>query len=110
MLCPVPADKRGSGAMPRVTRIAPEKAKFPRVLPPPLPDLLARITVEPGKCGGRPRVRGKRLRVADVLDLLAAGASYEEVLADYPFLERDDLSACLAHAARRAEHVVLRSP
>jgi uncharacterized protein (DUF433 family) len=53
---------------------------------------LKRITVEEGKCGGRPCIRGLRIRVSDVLDLLAAGASYEEILADYPFLEREDIS------------------
>ena len=58
-------------------------------------ELLQRITVEPGKCGGRPCIRGLRLRVTDVLDLLAAGASHEEILADYPFLEADDIRAAL---------------
>lgn len=47
---------------------------------------LNRITIEDGKCGGRPCIRGKRLRVSDVLDLFAAGASAEEILTDYPFL------------------------
>ena len=69
--------------------------------------LLERITIEPGKCGGRPCIRGQRMRVKDVLELLSAGASYEEILADYPFLERDDLLACLEFAARQADHVVL---
>ena len=49
-------------------------------------DLLSRITIEPGKCGGRPCIRGYRMRVSDVLDLLAAGASFEEVLRDYDLL------------------------
>jgi len=72
-------------------------------------DLLQRITVEPGKCGGKPCIRGQRMRVSDVLDLLAAGASYEEVLRDYAFLERDDILAALAYAARQTDHVVLRT-
>jgi uncharacterized protein (DUF433 family) len=48
---------------------------------------LNRITVEAGKCGGRPCIRGLRTRVSDVLDLLGAGACFEEIQADYPFLE-----------------------
>ena len=63
-------------------------------------DLLNRITIEPGKCGGNPCIRGKRMRVSDVLDLLAAGASFEEILRDYAFLERDDIVAALTYAAR----------
>ncbi len=69
-------------------------------------DLLDRITVEPGKCGGRPCIRGTRLRVMDVLELLAAGASHEEILADYAFLELADIQAALLYSARQADHVV----
>ena len=71
--------------------------------------LLSRITVEPGKCGGRPCIRGYRLRVKDVLELLAHDASWEEILADYPFLEPDDIRACLEFAAAQNDHVVLRA-
>jgi uncharacterized protein (DUF433 family) len=71
--------------------------------------LLARITVEPGKCGGRPCIRGYRLRVKDVLELLANGASWQEILADDPFLEPDDLKACLEFAAAQNDPVVLRA-
>ena len=71
------------------------------------PDRLNRITVEAGKCGGRPCIRGLRIRVTDVLELLAAGASYEEVLADYPYLEREDILAALDYAAHQTDHVVL---
>ncbi len=69
--------------------------------------LLERITVEPGKCGGRPCIRGTRLRVVDVLELLAAGASHEEILADYSFLEAADIQAVLLYAVRLADHAVL---
>jgi uncharacterized protein (DUF433 family) len=62
-------------------------------------DLLKRITIEPGKCGGRPCIRGYRIRVVDVLDLLAAGASHQEILEDYPDLEAEDIQACLEFAA-----------
>lgn len=69
--------------------------------------ILDRITVEPGKCGGRPCVRGTRLRVADVLEFPAAGASKDEILADHPVLEADDLRAVLLYAARQAYHMIL---
>ena len=72
-------------------------------------DLLARITIEAGKCGGKPCIRGKRLRVSDVLDLLAAGAPIGEILADYPFLEREDVLAAIQYAARQTDHVVLKT-
>ncbi|PYP90860.1 MAG: hypothetical protein DMG65_10155 [Candidatus Angelobacter sp. Gp1-AA117] len=68
-----------------------------------------RITVEAGKCGGRPCIRGQRIRVTDVLELLAAGASFDEILADYPFLEREDIFAALDYAAHQADHVVLQT-
>lgn len=71
--------------------------------------LLARITAEPGKCGGRPCIRGYRLRVKDALELLAHGASWEEIIADYPFLEADDIRACLEFAAAQNDHAVLRA-
>lgn len=60
---------------------------------------LNRITVEEGKCGGRPCIRGFRMRVSDVLQLLGAGASMDEILADYPFLEREDILAAIKYAA-----------
>lgn len=71
--------------------------------------LLDRITVEPGKCGGRPCVRSQRLRVTDVLDLLSHGASHAEILRDYSFLEEDDIRACIAYASRLTDHVVLQT-
>lgn len=63
--------------------------------------LLERITVEPGKCGGRPCVRGLRVRVSDVLEMLASGMETAEILQDYPFLEREDITAALLHSARQ---------
>jgi len=71
-------------------------------------DLLKRITIEPGKCGGRPCIRGFRMRISDILDLLAAGASEQEILGDYPFLEPDDIRAALAFAAAQARQVLLK--
>lgn len=64
-----------------------------------------RITLEPGKRGGRPCIRGLRLSVYDVLDWLAAGQSAEEILADFPELEYADIQACLAYAADRERSV-----
>jgi uncharacterized protein (DUF433 family) len=71
--------------------------------------LLDRITVEPGKCGGKPCIRGKRMRVTDILDLLSHGASHAEILHDYSFLEPDDILASIAYAANITEHVVLQT-
>ena len=73
------------------------------------PERLKRITVEEGKCGGRPCIRGYRMRVTDVLQLLASGASFEEILADYPFLEREDIYAAIEYAARQSDHAVLKA-
>jgi uncharacterized protein (DUF433 family) len=73
------------------------------------PERLKRITIEEGKCGGRPCIRGFRIRVTDVLELLAAGASFDEILADYPFLEREDIYAAIEYAARQSDHPILRA-
>ncbi|MDP4625359.1 MAG: DUF433 domain-containing protein [Akkermansiaceae bacterium] len=70
-------------------------------------NLLDRITVEPGKCGGRPCIRGYRLRVSDVLGLIASGATNEEIMQDYPFLEPDDIVAALRYAAHQTDHTVI---
>jgi uncharacterized protein (DUF433 family) len=71
--------------------------------------LLERITVESGKCGGRPCIRGMRIRVTDILGMLAEGVSHDEILRDFPYLEADDIKATLAYAARQADHAVLQS-
>ena len=62
-------------------------------------DLLQRVTIEDGKNGGRPSLRGLRVRVQDVLEMLASGMSAEQILADFPYLEPDDIRASLAYAA-----------
>lgn len=67
-----------------------------------------RITIESGKCGGRPCIRGMRIRVKDVLELLAHGASWDEILRDYPYLETGDIQACLDFAAAQSDHVLLK--
>ncbi len=70
-------------------------------------ELLKRITINPQQCGGRPCIRGMRIRVSDVLDLFAAGLSAEEILAEMPDLEADDLRAALLYASRKLNHPVL---
>jgi len=62
--------------------------------------LLSRITKQPDICHGKPTIRGLRYPVDSMLDLMASGMSIEEILVDYPDLEREDLLACLAYAAR----------
>lgn len=66
------------------------------------------ITTDPGQCGGRPCIRGMRIRVSDVLDLLAAGLSAQQVLDEMPDLTKDDIKACLIYAAHRIDHPTLK--
>jgi len=70
-------------------------------------ELLDRITINPEQCGGRPCIRGMRIRVIDVLDLLAAGQTPDEILRDFPDLEREDIQASLRYASRRLDHPTL---
>ena len=72
-----------------------------------MPFDLSRITVEAGKCGGRPCIRHYRIRVKDVLDMLAAGVPEAEILADYDFLQQEDIRACLEFAAEQVNYPVL---
>ena len=75
----------------------------------PTMNFLDRITINPAQCGGRPCIRGMRMRVKDLLDLLAAGVSPEEILRDYPYLEKEDIQAVLEFAAAQSDHVMLRA-
>ena len=70
-------------------------------------NLSERITINPRQCGGRPCIRGMRIRVSDVLDLYASGLSSDQILEEMPDLERDDLLAVLQYAARKLDHPVL---
>lgn len=70
-------------------------------------NLMDRITINPEQCGGRPCIRGMRIRVIDVLDLFAAGLSAEQILEEMPDLEPEDLQSALQYAARRLDHPVL---
>ncbi|WP_163543433.1 DUF433 domain-containing protein [Occultella kanbiaonis] len=69
--------------------------------------LLERIAVDPEVVHGRPAIRGTRMRVTDVLSLLAAGASETEILVDYPYLTAEDIRACLEYAAAQADHAIV---
>jgi len=82
---------------------------LPVIIGVAMADLLSRITIDPNQCGGKPCIRGHRLRVSDVLDLLGAGASFEEIQRDYAFIERDDILAAITYAARQTDHIVLQS-
>lgn len=68
------------------------------------------ITIEPGKRGGKPCIRGMRITVGDVLDYLAGGMSIEEILEDFPDLTRDDILACLAYAADQERNLLIVPP
>jgi uncharacterized protein (DUF433 family) len=70
-------------------------------------NLLQRITVNPKQCGGRPCIRGMRIRVSDVLDFFAAGLTAKKILEELPDLEPDDVKACMLYARRRIDHPVL---
>lgn len=79
---------------------------------PDLPDEPAngpRIVSTPGICGGRPRIRGTRVRVVDVIDMLASGMTEEDIVRDYPYVSRDDIHACLRYVRRFADFPVLGS-
>lgn len=70
-------------------------------------DWQKRITINPDQCGGRPCIRGLRIRVIDILDLLAAGLNYEEILDELPDLEKEDIQAALKYASRKLDHPVI---
>jgi uncharacterized protein (DUF433 family) len=70
-------------------------------------ELLSRITVNPEQCGGRPCIRGMRIRVVDVLELMASGLSEGEVMEELPDLEREDIHAALLYASRRMDHPIV---
>jgi uncharacterized protein (DUF433 family) len=68
-----------------------------------------RITFDPEQCGGRPCIRGMRIRVKDVLELLAARVPEAEILTDYPYLQPEDIQACLEFAAAEMDHAVVKA-
>ena len=70
-------------------------------------EIAERITIDPQQCGGKPCIRGMRIRVTDVLELLASGLSQQQVLDEMPDLEAEDIKACLQYATRRLDHPVI---
>jgi uncharacterized protein (DUF433 family) len=68
---------------------------------------MSRITIRPEQCHGQPCIRGMRIRVTDILEMLAGGMTHAQILADYPDLEADDITAALAYAAREISHPVV---
>jgi uncharacterized protein (DUF433 family) len=72
-------------------------------------DLQNRITIDDAQCGGRPCIRGIRIGVTDILELLSSGASFEEILGDYPSFEREDILAAIGYAAHQTNHPILLS-
>ena len=68
-----------------------------------------RIVIDPEVCGGRPIIAGTRIRVSDILDALAAGDGIDELLADFPYLSREDINASLVYAARAVGHPVVQA-
>ena len=71
------------------------------------PTTSGRICIDPAICAGRPHIRGTRVRVSDILSLMASGASSTEILADYPYLSEEDLRAALAYGATASDHRIL---
>jgi uncharacterized protein (DUF433 family) len=69
-------------------------------------EIFPRITVDPEVCFGKPCIRGMRIRVSDILDMFAGGATRAEILADFPYLEDEDLTAALAYAARASDNKI----
>jgi len=72
-------------------------------------ELHERITINPNQCGGKPCVRGMRIRVTDVLDLLANGLTKEQVIEELPDLEPEDINACIAYASARINYPILKA-
>ena len=76
---------------------------------PLMNELLSRITIRPEQCHGQPCIRGMRMRVVDILQMLAGGETPEEVLAEFPFLELDDIRAAIACAAASLDHPIVKA-
>ena len=101
------ANRHARGHRRKRLRASCRGAVYPVAEEPIVAALADRITVNPDQCGGRPCVRGLRIRVTDVLDLLASGLSPDQVLTELPDLEIEDISACLRFASRRLDHPIV---
>lgn len=87
-----------------------ESVEAPAFYPPKnVSSLQERIALDPDICGGRPCIKGTRMRVGDIVDMIASGASQEDILEDFPYLEKDDIAAALKYAARALDHAVVRA-
>jgi uncharacterized protein (DUF433 family) len=80
-----------------------------RMTKPTIAGLLERISIDPKICGGRPCIRGTRMRVSDIVEMLALGATRAEILEDFPYLAEDDIAAALAYAAQATDHRIIRA-
>ena len=70
-------------------------------------ELLARITTNPGIFNGKPIIRGMRFKVSDVLDYLFSGMTADEIIEDFPYLEKEDIKACLLHGSKKLDHPII---
>lgn len=93
----------------RISIVAQEPAAFVTARKTDDAIILARISSDPEICGGRPCIKGTRMRVSDLVDMIAAGATREEILKDYPYILDDDIIAALNYAARAIDHRVIRA-
>jgi len=97
------------GARARISVPLEDSAFVNKPAPASVDDLLARISFDPEICGGRPCIKGTRMRVADIIEALAHGASQQQLLADFDYLTAEDIAAALLYAARSTEHRVVRT-
>ena len=72
-------------------------------------ELLSRVTINPGIFGGKPIIRGMRMRVSDILEMLSSGMTHQDILDDFPFLEEDDIRAALLFASLKLNHSTLHA-
>ncbi len=93
----------------RVSILPDAGGKTPERSRPELKNLSERIVFDPLVCGGRARIAGTRMRVADIVAMIADGATREEIIADFPYLKDEDITAALSWAARAVDHLVLRA-
>lgn len=100
---------KAPGARARVSVPLEDGALTNKSVPAHADDLLTRISSDPEICGGRPCIKGTRMRVADIVEALAHGASQQQLLADFDYLTADDIAAALLYAARATEHRVVRT-
>jgi uncharacterized protein (DUF433 family) len=99
---------KAPGARARISVLAANVAA-PSRSPVNMGGLLSRVSSDPAICGGRPCIKGTRMRVADIVEAIAHGASQQELLADFDYLTEEDIAAALLYAARATEHRIVRT-